>query len=319
MISTTHSLLSPMVLCFVLGLVAAALRSDLRIPGQVYKILSVYLLLAVGLKGGRLIAISDAATFLAPMLATVVIGSLIPIWCFLALRFLVRLSVVDSAAVAAHYGSVSAVTFAAGVSFLESGGIKYEAYFPALVGVLEVPGIVVALLLAPLFGVATKGGVGQALRKLLSSKSILLLLGGNVIGYLSSESAMAQVAPVFEGLFKGLLCFFLLELGLIVGRRFRDVIKLPIGMVIFALIVPLIHGVLGITIGRALGVSFGGAFLYALLLSSASYIAAPAAVRECLKGADSVTYISTSLGITFPFNIIAGLPIYFWLAEHFYR
>lgn len=311
------NLLSPMVLAFALGLAATLLKSDLKLPDALYDTLSVYLLLAIGLKGGAELSVTPLRALLGPALATLALGVGIPLWCYAILRSLGRFGVADAAALAAHYGSVSAVTFIACLGFLDKAGVPYEGFMPALVALLEAPAIVVALGLARL-RLGGRGGWGEALHELLTGKSIVLLAGGLLIGWISGKPGVAAVAPLFVDLFKGALVLFLLEMGLITARRFRDLARVGPFLLAFGVIMPVLHGLLGIALGRLAGLSLGGATVLAVLAASASYIAAPAAVRIALPEANPSLYLTASLAVTFPFNLALGLPLYYQLARAVY-
>ncbi len=311
------NLLSPMVLAFALGLAATLLKSDLKLPDALYDTLSVYLLLAIGLKGGAELSVTPLRALLAPALASLLLGLGIPLWCYALLRRLGRFSVADAAALAAHYGSVSAVTFIACLSFLDKAGVAYEGFMPALVALLEVPAIVVALGLARA-SLGRPGGWGEALHELLTGKSIVLLAGGLLIGWVSGKPGVAAVAPLFVDLFKGALVLFLLEMGLITARRFRDLARVGPFLLAFGVVMPVLHGLLGIALGRLAGLSLGGATVLAVLAASASYIAAPAAVRIALPEANPSLYLTAALAVTFPFNLTLGLPLYYELARRLY-
>ncbi len=308
------NLLSPMVLAFVLGIVATLVRSDLKLPDELYTTLSIYLLLAIGLKGGIALAETSLAVFWAPALATFLLGVIIPIIAYIVARRIGKLSVADAAALAAHYGSVSAVTFAASQTFLDAIGIRYEGFMPALVAILEVPAIVIALLIAQMADGQQGGDWKAAVRELLTSKSILLLVGGMVIGWLTGPRGGKEVAPLFLDLFKGALTFFLLELGMVAARRFRDLPTAGLFLLGFGIIMPIINGLLGVWFGHWAGLSLGGSTILGVLAASASYIAAPAAVRIALPQANPGFYLTAALGITFPFNLAIGLPLYYTLA-----
>lgn len=311
------NLASPMLLAFVLGIVATWVKSDLRFPEELYATLSIYLLLAIGLKGGVALAKTPPAELLLPAAAAVAFGCAVPLWCIPILERLGRFSRVDAAAIAAHYGSVSAVTFLAVTTFLEQRGESYEGYAPALVALLEVPAIVVALLCARR---ARRGGesIGAALHEVLTGKSIVLLLGGLVIGAIAGESGTEPVAPLFRDLFRGALTLFLLDMGMVAARRFGDLAKVGGFLVAFGLLAPLVHAVLGLGLARAVGLSQGGALVFAVLCASASYIAAPAAVRIALPQANPTYYLTAALAITFPFNLTLGIPLYHELAGFLY-
>jgi hypothetical protein len=303
------NLLSPMVLAFALGLVATLIKSDLRLPEDLYNGLALYLLLAIGLKGGVALAATPGAALFAPALAALALGVTIPLWCYAALRRLGGLGVADAAAVAAHYGSVSAVTFVASVNFLERLGAAPEGFMPALVALLEVPGIVVALLIARR-AMGHGGTWSEVLHELLTGKSIVLLVGGLIIGWLCGPARYARVAPLFTELFPGALVLFLLELGMLTGRRWRDAAHAGGFLLAFGLLAPVLNGALGACAGALAGLSVAGSAVLATLAASASYIAAPAAVRIALPEANPSLYLTAALVVTFPFNLTIGLPVY---------
>ncbi len=307
------TLASPVVLAFLLGIIAALLRSDIRLPDAVHTALSSYLLIAIGLKGGSGLREAEFAEVALPVLAAVLLGIVTPLVAWGVLRALTRLNKIDRAAVSAHYGSTSLVTFTAAVSLLEGQERYYEPFAATLVAVLEVPGILVGLLLAG--GAAVGAGRRETLREIFTSRSVLLLTGGLAIGALSTPASFERVEPVFVVLFPGILVLFLLDLGVLAGRRLRDVPAAGPGLVVAAIVIPLVNGSLGVLAGTAVGLSIGGAGLLGVLAGSASYIAAPAAVRLALPQANPAYYLTTSLGITFPFNLVVGIPLYFALAE----
>jgi hypothetical protein len=248
-----------------------------------------------------------------PLLAAIALSAIIPIWCFFLLKKIVRLDATNAGAVAAHYGSVSAVTFSAVLAFLEIEKIAVEGFVPALLAVMEAPAIIVAIFLAMRSGAnrtAQQGGMKKLLHDLLTGKGILLLLGGLAIGLASGKKGFEQVAPLFDAPFKGVLTLFLLEVGLVTGRRLHDLKSAGWRLVSFALIMPVLHGILGAVVGKWAGLGIGGATVLATLAASASYIAAPAAVRIALPQASPALYLTSSLAITFPFNIVLGIPLY---------
>jgi hypothetical protein len=304
------TLTSPAVLAFLLGLAAALLRSDLKLPDQVHGFLSFYLLLAIGLKGGVGLRDADVADLALPVLATLLLGVVTPLIAFAALRGLTRLGPVDRAAVASHYGSTSLVTFTAAVAALDAARISTEGYMATLLAVLEVPGIVVGLLLAGRHAAGGGGDRRGAIREILTGKSIVLLVGGLGIGAATGATGYVAIEPVFGGLFQGVLVLFLLDLGVMAGHRLRDLPQAGPGLVLAALLLPVVNGTLGVLAGAAAGLSTGGAALLGVLAGSASYIAAPAAVRLALPTASPAYYLTASLGITFPFNLVFGIPLF---------
>jgi hypothetical protein len=308
------NLLSPIVLAFVLGVVAALIRSDLRLPDALYQSLSIYLLFAIGLKGGVALSVTPIADFLWPALVTLLLGVTTPIFAYNILRKVGRIDRVNSAALAAHYGSVSAVTFIAAKAFGDMSGLSPEGFMPALVALLEVPAIVVALLIA-FVRTERSGSWKVALHEVVAGKSIVLLVGGVVIGLVAGPERFASVEPFFVGGFQGALALFLLEMGIVAAQRLRDLKAVGPFLVGFGVIVPIFHGALAVWLGGLAGLSIGGAAVLGAMVSSASYIAAPAAVRIALPEANPTFYITGSLGITFPFNLTLGIPLYFAIAK----
>lgn len=308
------NLLSPVVLAFVLGLVATLVRSDLKFPEALYTSLSIYLLLAIGLKGGAALSVTPLAVLWKPALVTLILSLLTPSLTYFILRKLGRFGVADSAALAAHYGSVSAVTFIAATAFMQAAHESVEGFMPTLVALLEVPAIVLALLIAHRRQ-SNGGSLGQALHEILSSRSILLLTGGLAIGWLSGKPGLDQVAAVFVDPFRGALVLFLLEMGMVAAKRLRDLRRVGPFLVGFGLLMPIVQGGLGVYLGHLAGLSTGGSTVLGAMAASASYIAAPAAVRIALPQANPTYYLTASLGITFPFNLTLGLPLYYALAR----
>jgi len=327
------SLLSPMVLAFGLGLVATLLHSDLRIPEPLYAALTIYLLFAIGLKGGAKLDGVAPADFVRPLVAALGLCLAIPVWSFGLLRRLGRFDATNAGAIAAHYGSVSVVTFGACLAFLDARGVMYEPFLPALLAVMEVPAILVALYLVRrteagragalrpspaalgVMPVARSGDWTRVVHELFTSKGIVLLLGGMVIGLLSGKPGFEQVAPLFDVPFKGVLTLFLLEMGLVTGRRLVDLRTAGPFLCSFAILLPLGHGLLGVALGHAAGLGVGGATALGTLAASASYIAAPAAVRLALPAANPALYLTSALAVTFPFNVVIGIPTYFAFAR----
>jgi hypothetical protein len=308
------NLTSPPVLAFLLGLLATAVGGDLRLPEPVYQLLTVYLLLGIGIKGGVALSEAPAGDVVVPVLVTLALGIAIPLMAYGVLRAMTRLGPVDRGAIAAHYGSTSLVTFTAAVVFLTSAGISYEGYVTTLLAVLEVPAIIVGLMLAGRH-TTRAASWSESLREILTGRSVLLLVGGLALGLATGTAGYAKVEPFFGGLFTGVLTLFLLEMGVIAARRLRDLPTAGVGLGVFAIAFPLVSGTLGIVAGLAAGLSTGGAAMLGVLAASASYIAAPAAVRLALPEANPGFYLTTSLGITFPFNLVVGIPLYLAIAQ----
>lgn len=307
------SLTSVPVLAFALGILASRIKTDLRISKTGLDAISFVLLLAIGLKGGAALQSTSLGSAVAPIATTLVLGCLIPFIAFLLLGGVRNLRLVDRGAIAAHYGSTSLVTFAAALVFLESMRIPYDGVVTTLLVVMEIPGILVGILLASGGLAALKNR--ELVREVFFGKTLLLLLGGVLIGYVSGPSGIESVKLLFVDAQAGLLTLFLLALGFTAGDNFKHFKELGWRLVGFSIVMPLIGGTLGAFAGAAIGLNAGGAAALAVLCASASYIAAPAAVSVALPEANQAIPITASLGITFPFNLIVGLPIYFWLAQ----
>ena len=312
------------VLFFLLGLLARLVKSDLALPGVLYETLSIYLLLAIGLKGGVELSKQSLDTVIPQMLFCLVMGLLIPLLLYPVLRRLVGLNGFDAASVAAHYGSVSVVTFAVASAYLAHRNIEFEAHAALWVALLEAPGIVAGIALArwsekkQAGATGAKTGIawGALAHDVFLGKSVFLLVGGLAIGTLMGEAGTAPIAPLFTVLFKGVLALFLLELGLVAGGRLGELKRYGIKLVAFALLAPLALAVLGAIGGKVLGLSTGGIAIMAALAASASYIAAPTAMRIAVPQANAALSITAALGITFPFNVLLGIPLYLKLAQY---
>ena len=311
-----NNLLSPVILSFALGVIAKLARSDLAFPEALSKTLAIFLLLAIGMKGGMALDAAKIDQVAWAALATLLIGLAIPSWTFVVARRLGGFQVPDAASLAAHYGSTSAVTFLATVAFLTSAGQPPEGFMPALLALMEIPAIVVALVLLrrcqPSAGDTV--GIGRVVGQVLASKSILLLLGGLVIGWAAGRESMAEVKAFFVDPFKGVLCLFLLELGMVAAGQLGELRARWRFLVPFAVLLPLVHGCLGVLAGHWSGLSPAGATVLGTLAASASYIAAPAAMRIANPTANHALALASSLGVTFPFNLALGIPLYHGLA-----
>lgn len=311
------NLLDPTILCFLVGFLSGVARSDLRLPNSSYQFVSLYLLLAIGLKGGVELSQTDISAFIPALLGTMFIGVTVPIIAFGILFKIGKFSRHDSGAIAAHYGSVSAVTFATTLTFLQRQDVYFEPYMTTLMVILEIPAICLGIYLA-------KGGISHVndraklLRDIFFGKSLFLLGGGILIGYVSGPERMEALNPLFVDLFKGFLALFLLELGIVTARQFSHLKTVGTFLLGFAIIMPIISGVMGILVAKMAGMSLGGATILAVLAASSSYIAAPSAMRIAVPEAKEVYYLSSSLGITFPLNITLGIPLFYWLAQFFY-
>lgn len=310
------NLLSIPVLAFALGLLAARLRSDLSVSKGLTDGISFVLLLAIGFKGGAAIHGTSLGALALPLFATLIIGCVIPLIAFAVLGLgKKKISKIDRGSIAAHYGSTSLVTFSAALVFLETQDVSYEGKVTALLVAMEIPGILVGILLA-------KGGFSalknkELIREVFLGKSVLLLLGGLLIGAIAGPKGVGQVSPLFVDALPGLLTLFLLTLGFKAGSHLGEFKALGFKLVAFGTLFPLFTGALGAFTAALIGMSPGGATAFAVLCASASYIAAPAAVSVALPEASKPLTILSSLGVTFPFNLIVGIPVYFMMANAF--
>jgi hypothetical protein len=329
--SAFSNLLIPAVLFFALGFIARLIKSDLRFPPDLAKILSIYLLVSIGLHGGVELAKADLGEAIAAVFWALVLGFLLPLIGFGLLLASRRVAPLDAAAIAAHYGSVSAGTFLTAIAFLGSQGVEYERYPLIMLAIMESPAIVVGILLASWTrgrtaaanpdGSAVRsdsgnGHLGDILREAFTNGSVVLLLGSMLIGAIANPTAMEKLDPFTTEIFMGMLCLFLLEMGLEAGRRFGDFRRVGLVLGAFGLVMPLIGGLIGVLVGHLmLGFGVGGTTLVGVLGASASYIAVPPAMRLAIPEANPSLYLTLSLGVTFPFNVVVGIPIYYQLAR----
>ncbi len=311
------NLLSPIPLAFALGVVARLIKSEFSLPRDIYAGLGIYLLFALGLKGGVELAAAPLSIIVLPALVTLALGIIRPLTSYGVLRGVGRMGIADSAGIAAHYGSVSAVTFIAALTFVDGVGSPAEGFLPTLLAILEVPGIAIALMI----GAVKLGGdrpTGEVLHEVLTGRTLVLLGGGLLVGALSDPGAWEQVKPFYDGaIFKGALVLFLLEMGVVAGERLGDLKETGAFLLGFGIIMAILHGTLGVVVGTLAGLSPGGATVLASMAASASYIAAPPAVRMTLPEANPTLSLTAALAITFPFNIVAGIPLYYALATWF--
>jgi hypothetical protein len=313
------NLLSPIVLAFVLGIVAGILRSELELPDAVLKLISIYLLFSIGITGGQELAKVRFSEISALLVVTAALVVLIPVVSFLVLRRIAGFDAANAAAVAAHYGSVSTATFFASLSFARAMDTPAEGYMPAVVALMEW-GVIVALFLAR-WSMGKESGTlsGRTLfLDTIRGRGILLLTGGMAIGALIGEQGYRQIAPFYEQLFRGFLMLFLLEMGMTAVRQIRGFAQVGVFMTGFAIVSPLVWGAVGVTLGWSIGLSLGGAFVLGAVSASASFIDAPAACRAALPQANPGIYLTASLGVTLPFNLVVGIPIYYEYARWLY-
>lgn len=310
-------LIAPFVLCFILGFAASLIKSDLRLPESTFQFISIYLLLAIGLKGGQAFqnySGGEIGWLILGVLLLGVLTTLISFWLFMKLF---KFGWLEACALAAHFGCISAVTYVAAQSALDHQGLFYEGYFPALVAVMEVPALLIAMVL--ISRARPKVSWWKSVREALVGKSVLLLLGGFLIGYLAQAEHYKSLEFFFVKIFPGFLCIFMLELGVIAGLRSIDIKTHGLKLVMASLFVSVLNGLIGLCVGLglhySLGLSEGGVILFAVLCGSCSYIAAPAAIKQALPEASPGLYLTASLGVVFPFNILVGIPFYVWLTQ----
>ncbi len=307
------SSLDPVVLFFLLGLVAGLLRSDLRLPAAIYEFLTVILLLAIGLKGGVELAGQDLRQVVPQMAAVVVMGVVLTFIAYPALRLLGRFDKVNAAAIAAHYGSVSVGTFAVAVAYMASRQVVFEPHLPVFVVILEIPAIVVGVVIAK--GRKNSAKWASLAHETLLGKSIVLLVGGLLIGWVMGPKAIESVGGLFIEPFKGVLALFLLEMGLLCAAQVSTLRKYGAFLICFGVVMPVVGAAIGTGLGWTLGLSYGGTALLATLAGSASYIAVPAAMRISVPESNPSLSLAASLGVTFPFNVTLGIPLYLEMAR----
>ena len=310
------TLTSPVILFFVLGFIAAVLKSDLSIPEAFAKAMSIYLMAAIGLKGGVEVASNGITSeLIAAAMAGLALSFLLPLIAFALLRQFAKLSSIDAGAVAAHYGSVSVVTFVTATEILNGQGLGPAGYMVAVLALMETPAIISGLMLARRGAAKSEGNGGIPWHEVLTNASVMLLVGSFIIGAVAGSDGFAPVKPLFDTGFRGVLCLFLLDMGLIAARRLVQSRKMTWRLITLAIFLPLLNGAIGTMLGTLIGLDVASAAALGILAASASYIAVPAAMRLALPEADPGIYLSMSLGITFPFNIIFGISIFVALAQ----
>ena len=304
------NLTNPALLFFFLGIIAVQLKSDLEIPGTSAKFISLYLLFSIGFKGGQELAHSSWNLEIGySLLFGILLATLIPLIAFFILKQ--RFDVSNSGAIAASYGSVSAVTFVTAISFLEMEHIAFGGHMVAVMALMEAPSIVVGVLLIALFSASRgKPKVGKHLKHAITNGSVLLILGSLLIGFMASEEQAQGIKPFTTDIFKGFLAVFLLDMGITSGRKLKTFLKKGKFAVTFSLVAPVINGLAAAYISSLFTDNIGNQFLFAILASSASYIAVPAAMQLAAPKANPSLYLPMALGVTFPFNITLGMPLY---------
>ncbi len=328
------NLLTPIVLFFLFGIIAARIKSDLKIPEAVSEFLPIYLLAAIGLHGGIEMRNTGFENMLIPMLVAIGLSLLFTLNHYQILRRLGKFNIFDSYALASTYGAVGAVTFSVGLSFLKNQGVTSEGYLAAVLAVLEPVAFIMAIFLTNMavskqirqkkksfikddtseidMGLEeTKTKLSQVLHESITGKAIVILLGSIVIGYIIGEEGFSSIKIVFDEMFTGAIVIFMIEMGIIAGQRLDDIKKVGFFLTAFAVIMPTFNGIVGVLVATALGLSLGGTVMFGLLLASASFIAAPAVLRHAIPQAKPSLYITSALGITFPYNIMVLLPIMF--------
>ncbi len=317
------TLTSPVILFFILGFIAAVIRSDLAIPEAFAKAMSIYLMAAIGLKGGVEVASTGFSIDLAAAAVSgVLLGFTLPILAFILLRSFAKLSAIDAGAVSAHYGSVSVVTFVTAIELLAATGLRPDGFMVGVMALMEIPAIITGLLLARAYSKRLKeseeadsDGGSNLMHEVLTNGSVILLLGAFIIGFIAGAEGFAPIEPLFAVGFKGVLCLFLLDMGLIAARRLLETRKITIPLATLAIVLPIINGTIGTVVGTLVGLDPGSAAILGVLCASASYIAVPAAMRLALPQADPGIYLAMSLGITFPFNILFGISLFAAIAK----
>jgi uncharacterized protein len=308
------NILNPPILFFFLGIIAILVKSDLEIPPPIPKLFSLYLLFAIGFKGGvELIKSGITQSVILTLLAAVLMACIVPLYTFFILKL--KLDPYNAAAIAATYGSISAVTFITAGSFLEQLGIAFDGYMVAALALMESPAIIVGIILVNLFATSREDrdfSWPEVLRESFLNGSVFLLVGSLIIGVLTGEHGWKVLSPFTQDMFYGVLTFFLLDMGLVAAKRIKDLEKTGAFLIAFAILIPILNAGVGLLIAKLIGMPEGNALLFSVLCASASYIAVPAAMRLSVPEANPSLYISTALAVTFPFNIIVGIPLYLY-------
>lgn len=308
--------IDPVVGFFILGLVAGLLGSDLKISSGLYDTLTLYLLIAIGLKGGFELSQSSVLHLVLPILVVVLMSAVTPLLGYQILLRMGRLPHPDAASISAHYGSVSVVTFAVGASYLTRQDVAYDGYMSIFLVFLEFPAIIIGVLLAK--GINKDTQWRHLAREVLTGKAILLLVGALLIGWAWGKDGGAALIPFFQDMFKGFLALFLLGMGLLTASKIDELRRVGPFLIGFGILMPMLSALGGVLVGWGLGLSEGSTTLLAVLYASASYIAAPAAMRIAIPEANPALSIGAALGVTFPFNVVLGVPLYFQLTRWFY-
>lgn len=331
------NLLTPIILFFLFGIITARIKSDLKIPDAISEFLPIYLLAAIGLHGGIEMRNTGFENMLMPMFVAISLSLLFTLNHYQILRRLGKFNIFDSYALASTYGAVGAVTFSVGLSFLKNQGVTSEGYLAAILAVLEPVAFILAIFLTNMavskqikakkqsftsddssdndIEVQNKTKLSQVLHESITGKAIVILLGSIIIGYIIGTEGFSSIKIVFDEMFTGAIVIFMIEMGIIAGQRLDDIKKVGLFLTAFAVIMPTFNGIIGVLVASVMGLSLGGAVMFGLLLASASFIAAPAVLRHAIPQAKPSLYITSALGITFPYNIIVLLPIMFTLSS----
>lgn len=314
-----QNFLNPPVLFFFLGLIAIGVKSNLEIPQPIPKFFSLYLLFSIGIKGGAELAHSGFNFDIISVLGlAVIISAAIPLVAFFVLR--TKMNVHNAAATAATYGSVSAVTFITAVSFLQNHQEQFGGHMVAAMALMESPAIIMAVVLHRMYfkeeNQNEESSLMHTIKDAFTEGSIVLILGSLVIGFISGEKGYEAVKPFTGDIFKGVLCLFLLDMGLVAARRLKELRKTGVFALLFAILFPLVNASIGIGLAKLLGMSHGDALMFTVLCASASYIAVPAAMRVAIPQSSPGVYIPMSLAVTFPFNVIVGIPFYYFIIQN---
>lgn len=314
------NILNPPVLAFFLGMLAVLLKSDLEIPPPLPKLFSLYLLFAIGFKGGvELIKSGITQPVILTLVAAIAMACIVPIYTFFILRL--KLDVYNAGAIASTYGSISAVTFITAGSFLTQLGISFDGYMVAALALMESPAIIIGLILVNFFSVKTEEKQfewSEVLREATLNSSVYLLVGSLIMGILTGESGWEKLKPFTQDMFYGVLTFFLLDMGLVAAKRIKDLQETGLFLISFAILIPIVNAAVGLLIAKLIGLQQGDTLLFSVLCASASYIAVPAAMRMTVPEANPSLYVSTALAVTFPFNIIVGIPLYLYAINLFW-
>jgi uncharacterized protein len=317
--AAARNLTTPPVIAFLVGVIAVLAKSPVRLPDQVATFITYYLLLAIGVKGGYALSSTRLADFALPVVITLGVGLVTPLFAYAMFRRLGRFSVVDAAALCAHYGSVSMVTYVESQNFLDVIPVTYEGFMSALLVVLEVPAIILALVIANRGRVdGQRSDIRHTLGHVLPEPSIVLLLGGLAIGWIGGQSGWEATKGFFDAPFRGILTVFLLQMGIVAAGHLKHLRRKDLVLIAFGIGIPLVNGMIGALAGRAAGLSLGGATVLACMAASASYIAAPAAMQMALPQANPGYYLPAAIGVTFPFNVVFGIPLYYGFTQLLY-